>query len=243
MKAHLAVGHDAGLQPAPAASSIPVYSLMPAAGLLYSTVDDLLTLLSAEMHYRRGPLDTAMAACLATHRPTGNPNREQALGWIVTGTGRDQLVFHDGTSYGCASCVVWDPVRRVGVAVLSNQASGVADLALHLLRPSIPLEHPTTTKHKEITLCGSSLNTYTGKYEATGEGTFELTLHGDSLMLEAPAEWGLPVLRIHPENTRVFFVLELPLRVTFESDSSGHVTGMVVYPPRGQKGVPAHRLR
>jgi len=37
MKENLAPGHDSALQPAPAASTIPIYSIMPAGGGLYST--------------------------------------------------------------------------------------------------------------------------------------------------------------------------------------------------------------
>ena len=115
MKTNLATGHDGALQPAPAASTFPVYSLMPAAGLLYSTVNDLLRVLSVAMGYEHSQLRAAITACLSTRRPKGNPNHEQALGWNVIGNGQDELIFHDGGSLGFASCAVWDPARRLGV--------------------------------------------------------------------------------------------------------------------------------
>jgi hypothetical protein len=49
-------------------------------------------------------------------------------------------------------------------------------------------------------------------------------------------------LRIRPESLVDFFATELPVRVTFKTDNNGRVTGLIIYPPRGQKGVPANRL-
>ena len=242
MKAKLAVGHDANLQPAPYFSAGSTYALMPATGGLVSTANDLLIFLSAVMGYERSPLAPAMAAMLSTQRPK-SPGQEQALGWwIVLGEGNDQLIFHDGGSFGFASSLEWDPKARIGVVVLSNQLGDVSDIARHLLRPDIPLSKPTTTKRTEISLDATVLETYAGRYEAPGEGIFQITMEATFLTIQAPSDWGLPKMRLRPENPHDFFASELPLRVTFQTDSDGHVTGMLVYPPRGQKAVPANRI-
>jgi hypothetical protein len=115
-------------------------------------------------------------------------------------------------------------------------------IARHLLRPNFPLAKPANTKHTEIALDSAVLNTYPGRYEAKGEGVFNVTREGDFLMIESPADWGLPKLRIRPESTRDFFASELPLRVTFNIDNDGRVNGLLIYPPRGQKAVPANRI-
>ena len=49
-------------------------------------------------------------------------------------------------------------------------------------------------------------------------------------------------LRIRPESQENFFAAELPLRVTFKIDNNKRVTGLLIYPPRGQKAVPANKL-
>jgi hypothetical protein len=114
------------------------------------------------------------------------------------------------------------------------------------LRPDVPLEKPVSTKRTEIAVESAVLETYAGRYEAAGEGVFVIALdharEGDFLMIELPDDWGLPKLRIRPESRRDFFAAELPLRVTFQTDGSGRVNGMLVYPPRGQKAVPASRI-
>ncbi|MDQ2824732.1 MAG: serine hydrolase, partial [Verrucomicrobiota bacterium] len=237
MKANLADGHDAALQPAPVVSTLPIYSIMPAAGGLYSTVTDLLTFLSSAMGYENSPLTSALDTTLSTRRPTGGGN-EQALGWTVFGKGDDQIICRDGGTYGYASAMAWDPKKRAGVVVLSNQVGSVDDIARHLLRADFQLAKPTNRKHTEIAIDATVLDSYAGRYEAKGEGIFTVTRENEFLTIESPGDWGLPKLRIRPESQTDFFATELPLRVTFKIDGDRQVNGLLVYPPRGQKAVP-----
>ena len=119
MKENLAPGHDSTLQLAPASSTIPIYSIMPAIGLLYSTTNDLLTFLSECMGYEPSPLAPAMNVALSNRRPV-QPGNEQALGWNVYGKDADQVIFRDGSSFGYASVMAYDRKARVGVVVLTQ---------------------------------------------------------------------------------------------------------------------------
>jgi hypothetical protein len=49
-------------------------------------------------------------------------------------------------------------------------------------------------------------------------------------------------LRIHPESAHDFFATEVPLRVTFRTGSDSRATGILIYPPRGQKPITAIRM-
>jgi serine-type D-Ala-D-Ala carboxypeptidase/endopeptidase len=209
---------------------------------LVSTADDLLTFLATTMGYEPSLLAPAMATMLSTRRPMPQLGQTQALGWVAIGEDDDQLIIHDGGTFGYASSVAWDPRSRVGVVVLSNQVAGVSDIARHLLRPNVPLEKPAATKHTEIALDSAVLDTYAGRYEASGEGVFVIVREGEFLTIQLPADWGLPKLRLRPESRREFFAAELPLRVTFQTDNEGRVRGLLLYPPRGQKAVPANRI-
>jgi serine-type D-Ala-D-Ala carboxypeptidase/endopeptidase len=241
MKSNLAPGHDNALQRAPAVSTMSIYSIMPAGGGLYSTANDLLTFLSECMGYEPSLLAPAMNTALSVHRPV-KPGNEQALGWNIYGKDGDQIIFRDGSSFGYASAIAYDPKSRVGVIVLTNQIGDVGDIARHLLRPDFPLAKPANTKHTEITLDAKVLDSYVGRYEAKGEGIFIVARENDFLTLESPADWGLPKLRIRPENQQDFFATELPIRVTFQNAPDSKVSGLTIYPPRGQKGVPANKL-
>jgi CubicO group peptidase (beta-lactamase class C family) len=241
LTAKLAVGHNAVLQPAPSFHSVSIYAAMLAAGGMVSTVNDMLKFLSVCMGYERSPLASSMAAMLSTQRPIDDGS-EQALGWVVIGKGDDRLIMHDGFTWGYASYVAWDPIARVGVVVLSNQLASVGDMARHLLRPNVPLERPTATKHTEINLDSAVLDAYVGQYEAQGVGVFNIIRDREFLTIQLPAGWGLPKFRLRPESRRDFFVAEFPVRVTFQSDSDGRVSGLLVYPPRGQHALPANRI-
>jgi D-alanyl-D-alanine-carboxypeptidase/D-alanyl-D-alanine-endopeptidase len=241
MKSNLAPGHDNGLQPAPATSTVPIYSIMPAIGLLYSTANDLVTFLSESMGYEPSPLAPAMNIALSNRRPV-RPGNEQALGWNVYGKDPDQVIFRDGSSFGYASVMAYDPKSRVGVVVLTNQIGDVGDIARHLLRPDFPLVKPENTNHIEIAVDLKVLDSYVGRYEAKGEGIFIVARENDFLTIESPADWGLPKLRIRPESQQDFFATELPIRVTFQTGPDGKLRSLIIYPPRGQKGVPANKL-
>jgi hypothetical protein len=73
-------------------------------------------------------------------------------------------------------------------------------------------------------------------------GIFIVARENDLLTIESPGDWDLPKLRIRPENQRDFFASELPVRVTFQTGPDGKVHSLTIYPPRGQKGVPANKL-
>jgi D-alanyl-D-alanine-carboxypeptidase/D-alanyl-D-alanine-endopeptidase len=240
LKAQAAAGHDAVLQPAPDIASLPVFNLMPGAGGMVSTANDLLKFLSVVMGYEDAKLAPSMAALLQTRRPAGG--HEQALGWWVMGTGEDALVFHDGGSFGFSSSLAWQPQRRVGVVVLSNQTTGAGGIARHLLQPNVPLGQPNRARRTEITLNDAVLERYVGRYDMQDEGVVVIGRQGTLLTIELPASWGLPKLQLHAAKEREFFATELPLQATFEVDSTGRVTRMLVHPPRGQGAVPARRL-
>jgi hypothetical protein len=110
------------------------------------------------------------------------------------------------------------------------------------LRPSSPLEKPTTTRRTEVAVDAAVLASYVGRYEAEGEGVFAVAMETGFLTFEAPPDWGLPALRLRPETARDFFATELPLRVSFQLDGDGRVSGILIHPPRGQRSVPATRV-
>lgn len=241
MQARAATGHDGVVQPAAPLASWPVFNLMPAAGGMLSTANDLLRFLSVAMGYEDSKLAPSMAKLLQTRRPAGK--NQQALGWLIMGEGEDAIVMHDGGTLGFASSVAWSPQRRTGVVVLMNQAGNVGDIARHLLQPSLPLEQVTRARHTEITLEAATLDLYAGRYDLEDEGITTITRADALLAIELPASWGLPKLQLHAENQRDFFATVLPLRVTFEVDANNRVTGMLVHPPRGQRAIPARRLQ
>jgi len=242
MKAKLAKGHYASSRPADSILSFPGYSLMAAAGGLLSTVDDLLTIPSIALAYRRSPFAALIANCLSSRHATPSRGVEQALGWTVIEDQQGRLIFRDGGTFGYASALIWDPVKRIGVVVLSNHVQSVSDIAHHLVRPDFPLDKPAVTRHTEVPVDLAVLESYAGKYKNEDEGTFELRLDGDFLTFLAPSDWGLPALRLHAESAVKFFANELPVLVSIQLGNDGRAEGIIVTPPRGQHTVQAHKV-
>ena len=233
MKPDLATGHDASLNIA-RRWTVPA---MAGGGSLLSSVDDLLTFLAA-LSDAGSPLGSVLPAMLETRRP--GPGFQQALGWMVIGSAPDdELIFHDGQTLGFASSIAYHPRTRTGVVVLSNAATGVGDIARHLLRPSIPLAKPAAPapKKAEIQVDATLFDRYAGQYEPSSGTVFTVSREGDALMLQLP---GLPKLRLRPESEIEFFVAEnTRISVTFESTPAGEVRRMVLRSPTGT--VPAAR--
>jgi serine-type D-Ala-D-Ala carboxypeptidase/endopeptidase len=226
MRPRLATGHNAELKRAPV-WDVPA---LAAGGSLHSTVNDLLTLLAA-IGEPMTVAGAAMPGMLAIRRQA--PGFQQALGWMVLGTGPGAgLLLHDGNTLGFASSVVYDPVSRIGVVVLSNSSASVSDIARHLARPAMPLAAPLPPAplKTEIAVEPTLFDAYAGEYEPGPGAVFTVTREGDALMIQIP---GIPKLRLRPESTREFFVAEnTRVTVTFNVDA-GRVTGLLLKAPTG----------
>jgi CubicO group peptidase (beta-lactamase class C family) len=240
MKARFATGHDSKLQPTPE-MRMPVFA---GAAALRSSANDLLTLLAAFLGVKKSPLAPAMAAMLETRRPgddwLGYLGGQQALGWWIFGKGDDQLIAHAGETLGFSSSVAFDPKMRVGVVVLSNGANGGSEMAMHLLRPSYPLSRPggPAKVHQEITADPKLFDLYAGKYQAAPNVIIVIARLNNRLMFISP---GSPMVRLHAESERDYFIAQADIGVTFQVDAQGHATGLALHLP-GLPPIPAKRL-
>ena len=146
---HVAEAHDAKLNPVPPWDG----GIFAPAGSLLSTVEDLAHFIRAVMPGSGSSLEPSARLLLQTLRPAPAAGGQQALGWEVLPANEGDYVSKDGVTPGQCASAVFDPARRTGVVVLSNTypqfrntdtspsggGMGAADIARHLLRPSIPL--------------------------------------------------------------------------------------------------------
>lgn len=152
---------------------------------------------------------------------------EQALGWWVIGKGTDEFFIHGGGTFGFASSMGYDPNTRVGVVALSNTATSVDDIVRHLLRPGMPLDKPQTPKRRqEITVDTKLLDLYAGQYRPSPEWLHIVTREAGVLRIQLPAA---PKMHLYAETDHDFFLKEADIQVTFQTDSQGRVTGLVLH--------------
>lgn len=228
MKQRMAVGHNNKLE------SVPNWDLptLAGAGALRSTANDLLTLLAAELGYTKTPLAPAMAAMLGVRRPTGTPQLEVSLGWHIL-IGKDdgrEIVWHNGGTGGFRSFLAFDEKRRVGVVVLSNTstATGVDDLGLHLLDSRIPLAKPPSPpkQRTEVTVDPKIFDGYIGQYQMAPNVILNVTREGSHLFVQMS---GQPKFEIFAESDRDYFLKVVDAQLTFETDSNGQATAVVLH--------------
>lgn len=101
------------------------------AGMLRSTVRDMLTFLAANVDRVETPLRGAIRLAQRPRYQTGS-TREQAtdfgigLGWFIDP--KMNFIQHNGETNGSSADVIFDPQTKIGVVVLMNQAGAPATL-------------------------------------------------------------------------------------------------------------------
>lgn len=110
----------------------PNVSIIPGAGALYSTLDDMLVWQRA-LHGGRVLKPETYAAMIADHSPPDQPNERgrphrvwgyglmaNRLGQRVTPGFDDMQIYHTGSWSGFRNLVTWQPDQEVAVIVLTN---------------------------------------------------------------------------------------------------------------------------
>ena len=169
-----------------------------------------------------------MASMLTVRRPTGAPGLgEIGLGWLITKTSSEEIVWHNGGTGGYRSYMGYDAKTRVGVVVLSNTftAAGIDDIGMHLLDSQIPLLL-APKEHKEIAIDPKLFDGYVGQYQLAPNFILTVTREGDKLMTQAT---GQPKVQVFPESKREFFLKVVDAQITFETDANGRATGLVLH--------------
>lgn len=226
MKSRLAVGHSATLQPV-ANWDLPT---LAGAGALRSSTNDLLTFLAANLGYSPTPLAPAMANMLKVRRPTGAQGLEIALGWHVLTAHGKEIVWHNGGTAGSRTFIGYDQKARVGVVVLSNAGTpaGPDDIGRHLLDAEFPLLAPQAAPktRTEIAADPQLFDQYVGRYQLAPAAILTVTRDGSHLFAQLT---GQPRLEIFPESAKEFFLKAVDAQITFETDSQGKASALVLH--------------
>jgi CubicO group peptidase (beta-lactamase class C family) len=208
--ARLAPGHDGE------GKVVPNWDLptLAGAGALRSTALDMLTYLAANLDTTATPLARAMRE---THTPRRDAGRNMQIGlaWHIMSRPSGNIVWHNGGTGGYRSYVGFDPVRRLGVVLLSNVGNAtIDDLGFHLLDETFPLQAPPQ-RRTEIALDSLVLARYVGDYEVAP--TFRITVTREGAQLFAQAT-GQSRFAIYAESDSTFFLKVVDAQITFRAD-------------------------
>ena len=226
MRSRLAVGHSPTLQPV-ANWDLPT---LAGAGALRSTTHDLLTFLAANLGYTSPPLAPAMASMLKVRRPTASPNLAIALGWHVLSAHGKEIVWHNGGTAGYRTFVGFDRNARIGIVVLSNAGTpaGPDDIGRHLLDAESPLLAPQTApkSRTEIAVDPGIYDGYVGRYQLAPSSILTVTKTDNRLFAQLT---GQPSFEVFPESAKEYFYKVVDAQLTFDVDSGGKATAVVLH--------------
>ena len=235
MKARLATGHSANLEPTPN-WDLPT---LAGAGALRSDADDMLTFLAAELGYKPTPLVAAMKAQIEPRRPTGRPNLEVALGWHIFDVPAGQIVWHNGGTGGYRTFMGFDAKAGVGVVVLSNTStqSGVDDIGVHLLTGAPLLKPRPPVEHHEIVVNPEVLKGHAGRYQLAPNVFMDITFEDGRLFAQLT---GQAKYEVFPETPARVFWKVVDAQADFAVDEKGHTVGLIMH--QSGRDLPAPRV-
>jgi CubicO group peptidase (beta-lactamase class C family) len=223
LRVRLAPGHDAE------GHVVPSWDLptLAGAGALRSTAQDMLTFLAAN-------LDSA-SVFRQTHvsrHATGNAGLTIGLAWhILTRPAGASIIWHNGGTGGYRSFTGFDPVRKVGVVVLTNANIGVDDIGFHLLDGAMPLQAPPKVR-AAVAVDSTVLDRYVGEYQLVPTFHIVVTREGAGLFIQAT---GQPKFPIYAESESEFFLKVVDAQITFSGD------GLVLH--QNGQDLPGRKIR
>ncbi len=229
-KSRFAKGHDATGNVA----SNWDFDCLAGCGALRSTATDMARFVQANLALYETDLYPALQRTHESRAETGQANLKMGLGWHVLTVSGAEIVWHNGGTGGYRSFCGFIPSQKVGVVVLSNATFDIDYIGLHLLAPEIGLP----AVQKTVSVATAVLETYVGAYELTPELLFEVTLEGETLMVQLT---GQPALPVFPSSEVDFFYKAVDAQITFEKDDAGKVTALVLH--QGGLDQPAKKVR
>ena len=234
MKARLARGHNVGLEPV-ANWDIPT---LAGAGALRSTANDLLKFLEMSLGNKQSPLASAMAMTLGERHPTERKRVELGLGWFVSTSYRDEIIWKDGGTGGYATFIGFSTKSRRAGILLSNTADYGPNLRLgvHLINSAYSLS-PPTKQHNQITVDPGVIAGYAGRYEISP--TFALTVRVDGNRLFVQAT-GQAEYEAFAESETDFFYRVVDAQITFERADTGVTPSLTLH--QNGKDLPGKRV-
>jgi serine-type D-Ala-D-Ala carboxypeptidase/endopeptidase len=235
LRQRFAAGHSSDLV------TVPEWDIpsLAGAGALRSSASDLLTFLAAMMGYTDNPLAAAQKTTLSIRRPTGEPFMETGMGWDIDTRGGTEIISKGGATAGYNTFIGYSPKARVGVVALANTSAGegTTDIGQHLLDARYPLWVPETFPSTEPTLEAKVLDSYVGHYEMTPTFILAVTREGSQLYVQATNQ---PRAAVFPKSNTEFFYKVVDAQITFETDSQGHATTLILH--QGGRDQKAKRI-
>lgn len=175
------------------------------------------------------------------------------LGWGLYWAPYGKVFFKEGHDEGWRNYAVAFDEPKGGMVILTNSSNGEGifqALLETLLKDTFtPIEwegftpyenlppRPALKQHKAIVVDGKILDRYVGSYAIPPNIVLKIRHEGNHLILQENDE---PPQELDPTSEVDFFSTSADDEYTFESDSAGHITRMVLH--TGGENIPINRV-
>lgn len=210
-------------------SAVPHWHLpcLAGAGALRSTADDMAVFLAAFLGLRQTSLGELLARTYEPRHPAGD-DLHIAHGWHVYTRFGTEIIWHNGGTGGFRSWCGFRPDRRQGVVVLSNSTHDIDDIGRHLLEPRWAIKNV----REIIVPAPEVLDRYVGYYQLATGAVLHVTRDANQLFAQLTGQERYPVYATSPTE---FFYKIVDAQLTFQSDSKGQVSGLILHQGGDQK--------
>ena len=189
------------------------------AGGLYSTTEDLL-------RWTQGLFGNKLLSAASLEKMTTPFKGGYAFGVGVSDVGGRKVIQHAGGIEGFNTQLAYYPDSKITVAVLANvNGQAPVQLAGQLGQIAHGNEVRLSSERKEIELPRDKLDRLVGSYELAPTATMRITVVGTQLQSQLG---GQPVVPLFAESETVFFPRVVEAELTFELDSAGKATALVL---------------
>ncbi|MGA8428834.1 MAG: serine hydrolase [Candidatus Sulfotelmatobacter sp.] len=175
------------------------------------------------------------------------------LAWGLYWTPYGEAFFKEGHDDGWRNYTVVFDKPKSGIVIMTNSGNGegiLKELLETLLKDTFtPIEwegytpydklppRPALKQHKQVTVDSKILDRYVGRYGTPPDMILTIRRESDRLSVQEKDE---PKQDLLPESETDFFSTAADDVFTFESDSQGHVTSMILH--TDGKDIPIKRI-
>jgi CubicO group peptidase (beta-lactamase class C family) len=214
MMAHLARGHDRRNQQVKNWK----FDALAGCGAIDSTAGDMLSYLKANMNGEGEALSRAFRLAQQPERGVNSTERI-GLAWMTRVAKPDDVIWHNGTTFGYASFIGFTANRKRGIVILTNISESVDDLGFAALSDA-PLR-----SYKAIPLSADALSAYAGVYRVAGGGLVKVFVRDDQIYAQALGEDGIPLFA---QSSDKFFTRIEGFQLIFRRNEKGQVSTLVL---------------
>ena len=193
-------------------------SIAFSSGGLYSTTEDLL-------RWEQGLFGDKLLKTESLKKMITPFKSDYALGLFVRSENGHKVIEHGGTIAGFRAAFYHYPEDQLTVIVLGNllsEASSIIAKKLGAAALGEKVTLPGDCKKVDPTV----LDKYVGRYQITPALILSVTREGDHFYGQAT---GQSKVELYAEGEKEFFLSTTEISLTFQTDSQGHATGLILH--------------